>query len=62
LKPPGTMRLKLKYHEPLSNFAFKFNLHRYTKVAGQHRPRQGKYGYDAGRAGGKYDAAKVGAR
>ena len=31
LKPPGTQRLKLKYDEPLSNFAFKFNLRRYTK-------------------------------
>jgi hypothetical protein len=31
LKPPGTKRLKLQYDEPLSNFAFNFNLHRYTK-------------------------------
>ena len=29
LKPPGTKRLKPKYDEPLSNFAFKFNLRRY---------------------------------
>ena len=29
LKAPGTKRLKLKYDEPLSNFAFKFNLRRY---------------------------------
>ena len=36
LKAPGTERLKLKYDEPLSNVAFKFNLHRYTEdVAGQ---------------------------
>jgi hypothetical protein len=32
LKAPGTKRLKLKYDEPLSNFAFKFNLRRYIKV------------------------------
>jgi len=31
LKAPGTKRLKLKHDEPLSNFAFKFNLRRYTK-------------------------------
>ena len=30
LKPPGTKRLKLKYDELLSNFAFNFNLRRYT--------------------------------
>ena len=30
LKAPGTERLTLKYDEPLSNFAFKFNLRRYT--------------------------------
>jgi hypothetical protein len=30
LKPPGTKRLKLKYDEPLSNVAVKYNLHRYT--------------------------------
>jgi hypothetical protein len=31
LKPPGTKRLKLNYDEPLSTFAFKFNLRRYIK-------------------------------
>ena len=31
LKAPGTKRLKLKYDEALSNFAFKFNLRRYIK-------------------------------
>jgi len=31
LKPPGTKRLKLAYDGLLSNFAFKFNLRRYTK-------------------------------
>jgi len=30
LKAPGTKRLKLQYGEPLSNFAFKFNLRRYN--------------------------------
>jgi len=30
LKAPGTERLKLKHDEPLSNFAFKFNLRRYS--------------------------------
>jgi hypothetical protein len=29
LKLPGTKHLKLKCDEPLSNFAFKFNLRRY---------------------------------
>jgi len=32
LKPPGTKRLKLKYDESPSNFAFKFNLRRYNQV------------------------------
>jgi len=30
LKPPGNKRLKLKYGEPLSKFAFKLNLCRYN--------------------------------
>jgi hypothetical protein len=30
LKPLGTKRLKLKYHKLLSNFAFNFNVCRYT--------------------------------
>jgi hypothetical protein len=34
LKALGTKRLKLQYDETLSNFAFKFNLRRYTLVAG----------------------------
>jgi hypothetical protein len=33
LKPSGTKRLKPNYDEPLSSFAFKFNLRRYTEVA-----------------------------
>jgi len=32
LKAPGTKRLKLRYDVPLSNFAFNFNLRRYTKA------------------------------
>ena len=32
LKAPGTMLLKLKYDEPLSTFAFKFNVRRYIKA------------------------------
>jgi len=31
LKPPGSMLFKLEYDEQLSNFAFKFNLRRYSK-------------------------------
>ena len=30
LKAPGTMRLKLIYDEPLSTFAFNYNLRRYS--------------------------------
>jgi hypothetical protein len=30
LKAPGSMPLKLTYDEPLSSFAFKFNLRRYN--------------------------------
>ena len=33
MKPPGTERFKLKYDLPLSNFAFKLNLRRYTQEA-----------------------------
>ena len=32
LKPPGSKRLKLEHEKQLSNFAFTFNLRRYTKV------------------------------
>jgi hypothetical protein len=31
LKAPGTVRLKLKYDEPLTKFAFNFNLRRYIQ-------------------------------
>ena len=34
LKPPGAKRLILEYDELLANFAFKFNLHRYSMGAG----------------------------
>jgi len=30
LKAPETIRLKLKYYESVSNFAFNFNLRRYS--------------------------------
>ena len=42
LKAPMVQRLKLKYDEPPSNFAFKFNLRRYTTVLS----------YNAGESGG----------
>jgi hypothetical protein len=32
VKAPGTKRWKLRYDEPPSNFAFKFNVHHYTMV------------------------------
>ena len=32
LKAPSVQRLKLKYDEPLSSFAFEINLRRYSKV------------------------------
>jgi hypothetical protein len=32
LKAPGSKRLELIYDGPPSNFAFKFNLRRYTKA------------------------------
>ena len=32
IKPPGTKPLKLDFNEPLSNFAFEFNLRRYIKA------------------------------
>jgi hypothetical protein len=33
LKAPGTKLLKLRHDGPISSFAFKFNLRRYTKDA-----------------------------
>ena len=35
MKPPGTKRLKLQCDEPLSDFAFKFNLRRYNQNPSQ---------------------------
>jgi len=32
LEAPGINLLELKYDKPLSNFAFKFNLRRYSKA------------------------------
>jgi hypothetical protein len=37
LKPPGNERLKLDYAGLLSNFGFKSNLRRYSKVCGYPR-------------------------
>ena len=37
LKPPGIERLKLKYDEPPSNFAFKFNLRHCILASGSGR-------------------------
>jgi len=49
LKAPGTKRLKLKYDVALSNFAFNFNLRRYTEVSmttctSSARPRSEAFG------------------
>jgi len=33
VKAPGTERLKPNYDEPLSNFAFNFNLRRYSMAS-----------------------------
>jgi len=38
LKLPGTKRLKLTCYEPLSRFAFKFKLRRYTRGGAATRP------------------------
>ena len=37
LEPPGSKRLKRKCDVPLSNFAFKFELRRYSKVTSTSR-------------------------
>jgi len=42
LKAPGAKRLKLKNDESLSNFAFNFNLRRYTVVAAEREDREGR--------------------
>jgi hypothetical protein len=33
---PGSKRLKLKFDEPLSNFAFKFKLRQYVQAIAEH--------------------------
>jgi len=33
MKAPGTMHWKLRYDGPVSNFAFKFSMRRYTELA-----------------------------
>ena len=50
LKPTGTKRLKLKYDILLSNFAFKFNLRRYTKE--EEERRRAAFDADVGRLSG----------
>ena len=48
LKAPGAKRLKLKYDEPPSNFAFNFNLRRYSlglctkRLSGCAVPKEGE--------------------
>jgi len=42
LKAPGTILLKLRYDEPLSNFAFEFNLRRYNAGWNRAIPRWGR--------------------
>ena len=41
LKAPGSMLLKLGNDAPLSNFAFKLNLRRYTSLLAEHRQHKG---------------------
>ena len=51
LKVPETKRLKLKYDEPLSSFAFHFNLRRYSEEhagARQGPPENAQKKYTAG--------------
>jgi hypothetical protein len=47
LKLPGTLLLKLRYDEALSDFAFDINLRRYTKSPALHNPCLGAAGVDA---------------
>ena len=42
LRAPGTKSLKLQHDELLSDFAFKFNLHRYTKEGYMRRLLHGR--------------------
>ena len=54
LKAPGTKRLKLKYDEPLSNLAFKFNLRRHSQVGmmmNTNKSRAGRGGISTSAAG-----------
>jgi hypothetical protein len=44
LKAPGTQRVKVKHDGPLSNFAFKFNLRRYTKAKAKNKDKDAKVG------------------
>jgi hypothetical protein len=51
LKAPGTKRLKLACDDPLSNFAFKCNLRRYSAARGRTRRRGGRRLRRRGRPG-----------
>jgi len=42
LTAPGIKRLKLRYDEPLSKIAFKFNLRRYSEAADDSKRRFGE--------------------
>ena len=48
LKAPGIECLKLQYDKPLSKFAFKFNLRRYTVAVAPPQPRRTGWGLDLG--------------
>jgi len=51
LKAPEFMRLKLECDEPLSNFAFNFNLRRYNMDADEGEGEGAVEGYAAAEAG-----------
>jgi len=59
LKAPGTTRLKLKYVEPLSDFAFSFNSRHYTK--GKKKKKRNGGGGGGGNGNGGSLAATTGA-
>jgi hypothetical protein len=52
LKSPGSTCLKLKYHEPLSKVAFKFNLRRYTVGRQEYSEKRSYPTFAFGRAAG----------
>jgi hypothetical protein len=54
LKAPGTKRLKLRYDDPLSNLAFKFNIRRYIAVGRERRQRQSRHQSESSGGGGSW--------